>query len=97
MEFAPTRSLAKHGQQQRQPRLEVDGKAHPLAKSSGTSPAATTACPAQQPCQRTSAMSALSLAMLRCVRVSRYSFLVFWMNVSAGGAEASGEGQQAAH
>lgn len=35
--------------------------------------------------------------MLRCVRVSRYSFLVFWMNVSAGGAEASGEGQQAAH
>ena len=33
-------------------------------------------------------MSALSLAMLRCVRVSRYSFLVFWMNVSAAGGAA---------
>jgi hypothetical protein len=31
---------------------------------------------------RTSAMSAFSFAMLRCVRVSMYSFFVFWMNVS---------------
>ena len=31
----------------------------------------------------TSLMSSLSLAMLRCVRVSRYSFFVFEMNVSA--------------
>lgn len=27
-------------------------------------------------------MSWFSLARLRCVRLSRYSFLVFWMNVS---------------
>ena len=31
----------------------------------------------------TSLMSSLSLDMLRCVRVSRYSFFVFEMNVSA--------------
>ena len=39
-------------------------------------------------------MSAFSLARLRCVRVSRYSFLVFWMKVSAGKGE--GVGGQAA-
>ena len=31
----------------------------------------------------TSLMSSLSFAMLRCVRVSRYSFFVFEMKVSA--------------
>ena len=48
--------------------------------------------------QRTSAMSWFSLLMLRCVRVSRYSFLVFWMKVSGaqqvrGGGEAGTGGR----
>ena len=44
----------------------------------------------------TSAMSAFSLAMLRCVRVSRYSFFVFWINVSASGTGDSHGGAAAA-
>ena len=32
---------------------------------------------------RTSLSSSVSFARLRCVRVSMYSFLVFWMKVSA--------------
>ena len=43
----------------------------------------------------TSAMSSFSLAMLRCVRVSMYSFLVFWMNVSAPREEGRGAGRVA--
>jgi hypothetical protein len=54
-----------------------------LNSRSSRSPWPSTSCMLRVMMEWTSAMSAFSFDMLRCVRVSKYSFFVFWIKVSA--------------